>query len=68
MPFGWGGCHGQYLTSGIQATPRLRGTNYLRRISEYVRRTVRKLTPDELARVAEIMATRWPRASSNLYS
>jgi len=36
----------------------VRVTNYLRRISEYVRRTVRKLTPDELARVAKIMATR----------
>jgi hypothetical protein len=33
-------------------------TNYLHRIAEYVRRTVRKLTPDELARVARIMATR----------
>jgi len=36
----------------------VRVTNYLRRISEYVRRAVRKLTPDELARVAKIMATR----------
>jgi hypothetical protein len=36
----------------------VRVTNYLHKIAEYVRRAVRKLTPDELARVRKIMATR----------
>jgi hypothetical protein len=36
----------------------VRITNYLHQIAEYVRRSVRKLTPDETARVAKIIAGR----------